>query len=51
MLKRVLYLPPVAETIRLQGREHILNLSNYGQDNTPGSDFEDDDIIDIEDLF
>lgn len=33
---QTLYLAPQAEVILLQGREQILNLSNYGGDNAPG---------------
>lgn len=51
MVQRTSYLPPVTEIIRLQGREHILNLSNYGNTDSPGSGFGDGDIIDIPDIF
>ena len=39
------YVPPVSETIVLQGRECILELSNYGQNNEPGQGFDPGSII------
>ncbi len=45
------YLPPMAETITLQGCEHILDLSNYGPTGEPGSSFDSGNLIDNPVLF
>ena len=46
MDKRTLYTPPVTEVIRLQGQEHLLQLSNYGNPGSAGSDFDPGNILD-----
>lgn len=51
MDKASLYIPPVAEVIRLQGQEHLLQLSNYGDPGSAGSDFGPGDILDNPILF
>ena len=46
MDKHTLYTPPTTEVIQLQGQEHLLQLSNYGNPGSAGGDFDSGDILD-----
>lgn len=48
---QTLYLAPQAEVILLQGREQIMNLSNYGAPGQAGNNFSGDQVIDVLDSF
>ena len=43
------YAPPEVVVVRLQSRECILDLSRFGDENAPGQNFGDDNIIDYGD--
>ena len=45
MEKNSVYLPPVAEVILMQSSESLLNLSNFGDTNTPGQSFTPGDTV------
>lgn len=45
------YLPPETETVLLQGRETILDLSNYGLTGQAGAGFGDSNIIEDPNFF
>lgn len=45
MDKQCVYTAPTSTVIELQGRDAILELSNFGQDNAPGSGYGSGDII------
>lgn len=50
-MNKNVYVPPVADIVRLEGRDRILELSNFGDPGEPGTGFGDGDIIDIPILF
>lgn len=45
MRKDTNYIPPMTEVIQLVGKDHLLQLSNYGSPGQAGSDFGSGDII------
>jgi len=45
------YLPPMTDVVLLQGRECILDLSNYGTPGQAGASFGNGNIIDYPESF
>ena len=50
-MKKNVYVPPVTDIVHLEGRECILDLSNFGDPGNAGAGFGDGNDIDIPDLF